>query len=198
MNGSTYVAFDKSLSRALQPLVLIACACPGRPASAQETQLPIRLTVNCQNSQQLTLAIQNAGTSDTAVIFGHVLGNGGKYVIDELTLQVDFSDGQASAGYVFSPSEYPVRNPGRLDDWIVPLPAGVSYLVPAMASQFRTRLFGRLSEWPKGATMTLKLPLRAPSAQQNPDLVGLKLLKVWTGTDALVSNRITFPTTCGD
>jgi hypothetical protein len=180
---------------AYRALALILCGSSVLGASAQDGPSPISFTVRCQNAQQLTFTIQNVGLEDTALIFGSVLANGRKYLIAGLKLQTELPDGREDQ-YDYRPDDYPVRIGGRVDDWIVPLPTGASYVMQATASQFLSKAHGRLSAWPKAAQISLRLPIRTPNPNQPTDVVGLKLFRVWRGTDALISNRITVPSEC--
>jgi hypothetical protein len=172
--------------------VVVAASTRGR---AQGHDSPITLDARCQGSQ-VTLTIRNVGSQDTAVIFGVVLGNGIKYLVSELTLRANGSDGSSNQ-YVYWPADYPNLIGGRLDDWIVPLPAGVAYVMPVTPSQFRVRSMGqRLSAWPTPARLSFTLALRTPNPTPSSDVVGLKLFKVWRGAEALTSNEVAVPGQC--
>jgi len=150
---------------------------------------PITLTAACSDAG-MTLTIRNAGPDDTAVMIGTVLANGRKYLIGELKLSATFPDGHVS-GYTYSPPDYPAAIGGRLDPWMLTLPAGASYVMPVTPSQFRTSALGRLAAWPDPGRVQFTLRLMDPGRENvSPDAAGLLLMKVWHGVDALISNEL--------
>jgi hypothetical protein len=158
-------------------------------SSAHAQPQPITLTAACQDAR-MTVTIRNAGSEDTALMIGAVLANGRKYLVGELRLSATFPDGHVS-GYTYSPADYPAAIGGRLDPWILTLPAGVSYVMPVTPAQFRTSAMGRLAGWPNPGRVSFTLGLMDPGREKiSPDRAGLSLMKVWHGVDALRSNDI--------
>jgi len=138
----------------------------------------------------MTATIRNGGTLDSAVIFGSVLANGGRYMVNGMTLQVATGSDSAVRQGMYSPRHYPSMIAGRIDDWIVPLPMGASYTLTLDAADFIVDNKERMEELPRDGRLSLRLPIRPPNASQNSDVPGLALFRVWTGIAALVSNSI--------
>ncbi len=160
---------------------------------------PVILLAGCDNAKLVTLSIDNVGNEDTAVMFGVALGNGGKYMVSALTLQAALPDGQIKR-FRYRPADYPSHIGGRMDAWIVPLPAGASYALRTSPSQFMAAnqaggLGKRLTSWPDPAQLSFELLLQKPDSI-NSDMTGLKLFRVWKGVEALTSNRIRIPGDC--
>jgi hypothetical protein len=107
-------------------VLTIGLAVSGR---AQDRPDPITLTARCQSLQRLTLTLANTSASDTAIVIGTVLANGQKYLIDRLTLRATTQDGKREQ-YEYRPRDYPGVIAGRVDDWILALPARSSFVLP--------------------------------------------------------------------
>jgi hypothetical protein len=157
---------------------------------------PVILLAGCDNTQHVTLSIDNVGGEDTAVMLGMMLGNGARYLVSDLKLRAERPDGRTDL-FRYSPGDYPVRIGGRLDPWIVPIPVGASYMLRASASQFMQAnqaggLGKRLADWPNAAQLSFELHLQTPDSTSGD----FKLLKVWKGVEALTSNRIRIPGDC--
>ena len=129
--------------------------------------------------------IHNDGTADTAVIFGAVV-NGAKYMVGDLRVTVRRDDAPDDFR-MYRPKHYPVRIGGRLDDWIVPLPAGASYGLLLAVRDFEG--WRSMTSF-QASTLELRLVVRAPSFGNTP-------IAVWTDRDALVSNQVHVPDDCG-
>jgi hypothetical protein len=149
------------------------------------------LSLECRGPDRLEVAIRNVGTDDTALLLGAVLGNGKKYMLNDLRLLVN-STTEPPSEHWYWPRNYPSAIGGRLDEWIEPLPARASYVMSVTPGDFLGDSIGakrRLDVLPRRAEMWLRLIVREPREQ------GIRLLTYWTGT--LVSNRIRFPEDCG-
>jgi hypothetical protein len=172
----------------LQRLVASSVVPAAKQASSQ-----VRLSISCQDSKYLTATVSNSGPEDTAVIFGTVLANGRKYLVDGLTLQVKPADKGRGEEYGYRPLDYPAAIGGRLDDWITSLPVGGAYTMTLEASQFWSSQFERQDTLPQNAQLSLRLPIRTPRVTSNPDM---RLFRVWTGASILTSNEILVPQQC--
>jgi hypothetical protein len=175
----------------LSSVILAAMLGPVQP-QARETS--IILVLACQDARRMTATIRNAGTEDTAVIPGVVLGNGRKYMVDRMALQARTGSGPAQQ-YHYHPYHYPSGVAGRVDDWILPLPAGGSFTLMLTAADFLSGTNPRPEDLPRNARLSLRLPLRRV-ATPNSDLAGLSYFRVWTGSGALTSNEIATPGDC--
>lgn len=150
---------------------------------------PVTLWIRCEDARRIVFTIRNIGTEDTAVIFGSALANGARYLIDGLTLQVKRPDG-VTQRYSYQPRDYPGVLGGRVDDWIVPLPAGAAYSVTVDVADFAVGFASRLETLPQPAQIALRLDVRKPK------LSDLSNVKVWTGMGSLASNTFHAPADC--
>jgi hypothetical protein len=143
----------------------------------------------------MTATIRNTGMQDTAVIFGIVLGNGSKYMVLGMTLEVTTDGSGPAEHHQYHPRHYPSGIAGRVDDWIVPLPVGGAYALTLEAADF---IAGneRKDSLPRDARISLRLPIRGPAGEPNPDVAGLRHFRVWTGSTALVSNELATSESC--
>ena len=152
---------------------------------------PLRLVLECSQASELTFrfTVQNVSAAPTAAVIGTILGNDQKYLPDHLEMTV------RRAGVSDTNLKYSVGGVvgGRLDPWLVALPAGASYSVAVPARYFR--LGTRLAQEPfvVPAELQLRLTTREVGKPQN-DLQGLSFIHVWVGT--LTSDWIQFPKDC--
>ena len=164
---------------------------------AMASNQPVILLAGCDNTHRVNLSIDNVSGEDTAVIVGATLGNGGKYLVSDLTLRAEWPDGRTAA-FRYRPVEYPSAIGGSLEPWLVPLPVGASYVIRVSASQFIAKsqaggLGKRLTEWP-AAELSFELALLTPEA--TPGWNTVRLFKVWRGVEALMSSRLAMPGDC--
>jgi hypothetical protein len=163
---------------------------PSRASGAASAKSPdIRLELRCERSGDLVASIQNAGTADTALIFGSVLGNGAKYLVAHLSLSIH-GDGQTDYFRMYRPKDYPARVGGTLDDWIVPLPVGTSFSLRLRPADFEG--WRDLTTLP-ASTVAVRLEVRGPSRSSS---AYSHLFRVWADRDALVSNAVHVPVDC--
>ena len=163
------------------------------PTAAQMPPGPLRLSLACQQTHELAFrfAIQNVSTEPAAAVIGIILGNDRKYLPGPLSLTV------RRAGVPDVHLQYVDLSvaaiAGRIDPWLITLPAGASYSVAVPARNF---LPGpRLVEESFSAPAELQLQLTTQeTGEPNPDLSGLRFIRVWIGT--LVSDRLQFPGQC--
>ena len=163
----------------------------------QPQQTPISVVLACEDSQRFTVSIHNGGTTDTAVIFGLVLANGSKYLVEDMTMQVTTDSGRLVEHYKYNPRHYPAGIAGRADDWIVPLPVGASYSLTLTAADFLVgATYERRDSFPPDALLSLRLAIRGPTERPNLDVTGLRLFRVWKGSAMLTSNEIAISERC--
>lgn len=178
-----------TLAISVSAFAAVVC-CSGVEAPSE----PIRMVLSCQSTRALTVAFENVGTEDTAIVIGMTLGNGRKYMVNGLVLQVKRDDGSAAEIFRFNPPDYPGAIGGRVDDWVVPLPLRASFQLKLDSAQFWSEQFQRPDSLPLKSKASLRLPVRA--ASPNTDLIGLKFLRIWTGSGTLVSNEISISEKC--
>jgi hypothetical protein len=92
-----------AISNMANPCLQRLVASSVRPDAMQAPSPQVRLSVSCQDSKHLTALVSNSGPEDTAVIFGTVLANGRKYLVDGLTLQVKRLDNEPVEEYSYRP-----------------------------------------------------------------------------------------------
>jgi hypothetical protein len=171
--------------------------------SEQSGMVPPTLMVelHCEdtdpNSATLAVTLRNTDVSDTTVVLGIALANGGVYLPTALKLRVRRSGSLRE-------EELPYANPkhrfvsGRIDDWAVPLPTGSAFAVSIPVRHFITatsyttdhkRFDGA------GQRVDVRVALDARPIQFIQfGLADLKLLRLWVGT--LLSNPVHIPNTC--
>ncbi|MEO5896228.1 MAG: hypothetical protein ABIS06_11045 [Vicinamibacterales bacterium] len=179
----------KNLAISVLAFAAVVC-CSGIEAQSE----PIRMVLSCQSTRALTVGFENVGTEDTALVIGMTLGNGRRYMVNGLVLQLKREDGGAAEIFRYSPQDYPGAIGGRVDDWIVPLPVRTSFQLKLDSSQFWSEQFQRPDSLPLKSKASLRLPVRA--ASPGTDLLGLKFLRIWTGSGTLTSNEISVPEDC--
>jgi hypothetical protein len=139
------------------------------------------LKIQCQmsaGSPILRISLLNESTSDTAIVIGMSIGNGRWYVADSVVVEVKRAhDGPVE---IFRPGGGPPAIAGRVDPWIVPLPAGSEFsLALPMA-----KLFSRSGDSLRLGTG--EIFVRASIARHsndrfNAEMVGPGLVKVFVG-----------------
>ena len=82
---------------------------------------------------ELTITLRNLGAVDKSAYFGVIVGNGKKYLTNELALDVKDAHGTTRYRY-FDPSVPAIA--GRLDPWVITLPANSSFSIVRPANHF--------------------------------------------------------------
>ena len=84
---------------------------------------------------------------------------------------------------------------GNMDHWILPLPAGSAYTMSLAALDFiSTRTFLRPLAVPQPAEVTIRLVGTPVTYDLNPEMAGLRHLRMWSGE--VTSNAIRVPNDC--
>ena len=163
-------------------VALLAWLTPSVKAQFRNAQQgELTLTLECLDSMHIRFAIRNLGETDTALKLGSVVGNGMKYMIDDLQLRQRIPSGEVSEHHYW-PRRYPSAIGGSLGEWIQAIPARSSYIMSAEASDFWRGASGRVTSFAAGAELSLRLTIRDPRPQA-------MLLASWSGT--LTSNSCT-------
>jgi hypothetical protein len=121
-------------------IILAALLAAFTTTAHAQTEAP-RLVLACSRSATSTfrLTMQNVGNTPTAVVIGSILGNDKKYVPEGLQFTLR-RDGTADTDVDwFDPSVAGVG--GRIDPWLVPLPAGASYSIAVLIPESQRHLF---------------------------------------------------------
>ena len=159
------------------------------PVYAQTPPGALRLILHCGYSPELTLrfTLENVGDVSTAAVFGVVLGNDRTYSPNDLALTV--RRGGVEQTYKLADRSIGIVA-GRLDPWVVALPARAAYSVSLPAGRF-----GAAEHLRDPADIQLQVTTRAlESTFLSPGLADLKFLRLSVGT--LTSNRLRFPAEC--
>ena len=143
------------------------------------------LTLACgDQTDQLQLVLRNAGETDTSVRLGVILANGRWHEPKELVLELTRNGWSETEELIFNSGRRDLA--GRIDHWIVPLPAGSAFHFPLRSADFVSRTQPTPPEHPEA--LAARLTGRAIDANLNPDMGGLTVWRVWTGT--ITSNRL--------
>jgi len=163
------------------------------PAAAQTGADPLRLALECTQASELTFrfTMQNVSTVPTAAVIGVILGNDRKYLPGNLELTVRRA-GMADTNLSYVDLSVAVVG-GRLDRWLIALPADASYSVAVPAKNFRLGATLRQEPFVAPADLQLRLTTQE-NGRHNPDVQGLSLIDVWVGT--LTSAWLRFPGQC--
>lgn len=152
----------KGLARQIGQAVLVAFYMAGWPSSslgqnAESLTLEIGCTVNTDASVDLIATIANVGGEHAAVLIGLRLGNGRSYLASALTIEA-FSNPSTQ------PQEFEFLIgwiAGRVDPWIVPMPAGAAYTFNVGMKDFISREQHTLlsdADFPVEVVLRLKAP----------------------------------------
>jgi hypothetical protein len=150
----------------------------------------LHLTLMCSQASEPTfrLILQNVSTAPAAAVIGGVFGTPKRYLPGRLTFTLSRA-GVADTSFDFDPSIVGevVRCCGRVDPWLIPLPAGASYaMVVSIQSRFR-------EAFSSPAEVQVRLTTQE-FGNLSADVQGLRFTDVWVGT--LTSDRISFPDSC--
>jgi hypothetical protein len=174
--------------------IALAVLCAGLPipASGQTNRQPLKLSLECQQKPEpmFRLSIKNVSTVPAAAVIGIVLGNDKHYMLTSLSLAVR-RPGIADMILEYVDPSVPAVA-GRIDPWLITLPAGASYSLVVPARNFL--LHSKPLDKPFAAPAELQLRLTTEKNEPNPDLKALAIIRVWIGT--LVSDRLKFPGQC--
>ena len=154
---------------------------------------PLRLFLACSQAPELTFrfTIQNVGTTPTAAVIGTILGNDKKYRPARLTLTVRRAGVPDGTLPYIDPTGAFVA--GRLDPWLITLPADASYSVAVLAHNFGLGPLPTKESFSAPADLQLQLVTREVG-ETNHDMRGLSSIHVWVGT--LTSDWVRFPGDC--
>ncbi len=161
--------------------IVVATTAAATLAPPQQTPAPLRLSLSCATSPALAfrLTVQNISSEPTAVVIGWILGNDKKYLLAPATLVVT-RPGESDVTLTYFDVTVPGIG-GRMDPWLVMLPAGASYSVLVPAGNFRSSPDLKQGDFTRPAKVQVHLPTKE-IGNRNPDMEGLKFIHVWVGT----------------
>ena len=170
--------------------LLLALALSQNPAPKQTD---LTLSVGCsQRANEVVLSIRNPGTTDTAVLLGYALGNGQRYLPRELIVEIK-RDGNADFEQLLY-NGTPSGIVGRIDHWVVTLPAGASLVLPLRATDFSANAAGFRTLTGPPEELRVRLTAQAITSDLSVDMAGMKSWRLWTGT--VVSNSLRVAAEC--
>jgi hypothetical protein len=185
---------NQQMPRGLRTLatVLLVAACGG-VTRAQPAADPLRLALACERASEVTFrfTLQNVSTAPTAAVIGTILANDKKYLPERLGLTVRRSGVPDTYLEYVDTSMLGVIG-GRLDPWLIALPAGASYSV-VIPAHFALSPTSVRESFSSPAELRLHLMTRE-IGNPNFDVQGLRVIHVWVGT--ITSDWIHFPDAC--
>jgi hypothetical protein len=186
---------DKQLRRRLIIPLLSACfvcvLCP--PVGAESPAIAMELACYASaGAVSLRVTLRNVGRTDTAVVLGKSIGNGNRYLPDSLALEVKVAGDNVERRFEYSDPSVPAVA-GRIDPWIVTLPAASEYSLTRPLGHFWSngqplRFAG------KPLDVRLQLNARATEHVLGEDLAGDALVHVLVGE--LRTEWLRIPTAC--
>jgi hypothetical protein len=162
--------------RTLRFLACLLCLI-GMPAFGEPQQVELDLQCRASaNAVELRITLRNAGPTDTAIVLGTSIGNGQKYVADSLVL--DVKRGRDGPVEKFRPDVGNIA--GRVDPWIVPLPAASDFSFTRSINTFFSST-GKPPVLGNGSLDIRLTLLRRTEDHFRGELVGPGLVKVFVG-----------------
>jgi hypothetical protein len=173
-------------------VVLALAGFSGGVAAAQPDVL-LRLGIACTQGPELALrlTIENGGQAPVPVVLGGILGYHKKYLPGSIRLVVRRNGSPERLLDYVDPTTPGVA--GRVDPWLVPLPAGASYTIVLPARHFVSP--GAHVPERFASPARVQVSLRTSGIEPNVDTEGLQFVKPWIGT--LTSEWIDMPAACG-
>ena len=161
-------------------------------ASTLRQQADLSLSVACgARPNEVMLTIQNPSDANTAVLLGYALGNGRSYLPRELVVEIKRPQ---DSDFERLLHEGPTGIVGRIDHWIVTLPARAHFILPLRASDFAATKAGfRILAAPPDE-LRVRLNARSIVADLSLDMARMRQWQLWTGT--AVSNTLRWAAEC--
>ena len=144
------------------------------------------LVLSCgEQSSEVTLTIRNADQTDTAVLIGMALANGRWYQPRELVMELRRNGSPDVEELLYNGA---TNIAGRIDHWVVALPAGATYALTLRAAEFASTSATRAGTPPE--ELRVRLTGRPITSDLNVDMTGMKAWRLWTGS--VSSNALRF------
>lgn len=148
---------------------------------------PIRITETSRNEAQFYIALNNTGENDIILNLGTMLANGKVQHPESISLLAVDNQG-TKRELPFFDKRYALIA-GRIDDFIVPLPAGGIYTLRLSLDRFVCHDTNDL-KLPNGKYQIMAVFKGTDVKTHNMDMRGVPLMNFWKGT--LTSNTIKF------
>ena len=141
-------------------------------------QADLSLLLNCgPRPEDVRLSILNPTQADTAVLLGIALANGRWYLPRELVVELRRNGSSDVEELVY---RGPVNIAGRIDHWVLALPAEAAFTLSLRPADFMTTAAAPAVGPPE--EIRIRLTGRPITADLNVDLSGMKTWALWTGT----------------
>jgi hypothetical protein len=151
----------------------------------------LSLVLSCgEQSSEVTLSIRNADQADTAVLIGIALANGRWYQPRELVMELIRSGSPEVEELLYNGA---TNIAGRMDHWVIALPAGATYALTLRAAEFVSTSATRTVAPPE--ELKVRLTGRPITSDLNVDMTGMKAWRLWDGS--VTSNALRF-SDCAD
>jgi hypothetical protein len=145
---------------------------------AAPPQANLSLVLRCgEQPGEVTLTIRNADQTDTAVLLGIALGNGRWYLPQALVVELKRNGSNEVEELLY---QGPAAIAGRIDHWIVPLPAAAAFSLRLRAADFFSTSPATGVSPPE--ELSVRLTGRSITSDLNLDMVGMKTWQLWTGS----------------
>jgi hypothetical protein len=174
--------------RAFTTAILCAAAV-SVPATAQMPPAPVRVTFECKRDPDVKFqfSVESISGEATTVLIGDIVGT--KFVV---RLELDIKrPGVADRTLTYGEAVPGIA--GQIMAWLVPLPPNASYSMTVPAAHWQR--LPSLSNDPFAGAAQLRLRLNSQIGSGNPNMPGVRVLNLWTGT--LISDWLSFPDQCG-
>ena len=136
------------------------------------------LVLSCgEQSSEVTLTIRNADQTDTAVLIGIALANGRWYQPRELLMDLRRTGSPEVEELSYNGA---TNIAGRIDHWVIALPAGATYALTLHAAEFVSTSATRAVAPPE--ELRIRLTGRPITSELNVDMAGMKAWRLWTGS----------------
>ena len=137
----------------------------------------LSLVLSCgSQAGEVQLDIHNPDQADTAVLLGIALANGRWYLPRELVVELRRSGSSDVENLLY---QSPSNIAGRMDHWVVALPAQARFGVTLRAADFLATSPARTGAPPE--ELKVRLTGRPIASDLNVDMTGMKTWRVWTG-----------------
>ena len=138
----------------------------------------LSLALSCgEQSSEVTLTIRNPDQTDTAVLIGIALANGRWYQPRELVMELRRSGSPEVEELLYKGA---TNIAGRVDHWVIALPAGATYALTLRATEFVSTSAARAGAPPE--ELSVRLTGRPITSDLNVDMTGMKAWRLWTGS----------------
>jgi len=154
--------------------------------SSAPPQANLSLALSCgAQPGDVRLSIHNFDQTDTAILIGIALANGRWYLPRELVIELRRSGSTEVEELVYNG---PTSVAGRMDHWVVGLPAQASFTLTLRAADFIATSPARVVS--PAEELKVRLTGRPITSDLNVDMTGMETWRVWTGSASSNAMRL--------